>query len=326
MPVTTASGWLTAVRLARVAQILRLVLPTPPGIRQDSLERLAWRICGGPRDEISALITLLRDLGLVQVQQDTVRRSRAGDKVARTAAVGDLRPLGLALIRAGCFYDQARLLIESGTFDDSGSLVCSLKSARASSPQLLGVLRWWEGVTVLPSVVVPQELITELNTVWALLPPATEVPSWAVERKAVGDRAEMYTVQCERTKVGDPSKIIWVARDSDTMGWDIEDRSKEPRRYIEVKGRRDDDVVFFLSNNEWAKAHELGERYEIHFWGEIDLKREPAVEYAELRAAGYPVIVRNLPARLAEKRCEANPDRWRVAVLTGVEPTAPSER
>jgi len=173
------------------------------------------------------------------------------------------------------------------------------------------MLQWWEGVQLLPSVVIPKQLLTELNTVWALLPPPTQVPAWAVERKAVGDRAEMYSLQFEKTKV-DPSKVYWVARDSDSLGWDIEDRSLEPRRCIEVKGRRDHEVLFFLSDNEWSKAQEVGERYEIHFWGGIDLARDPAVEYTELTAAGYPLVIRDLPAQISKGTWEAAAVRWRI--------------
>ena len=85
----------------------------------------------------------------------------------------------------------------------------------------------------------------------------------------------MYTVQYERERVGQ-SSIFWVARDTDSLGWDVEDRSKTPYRYIEVKGRRDSELVFYLSEREWNKAHELGSNYEVQFWGSIDLTVDPA--------------------------------------------------
>jgi hypothetical protein len=276
---------------------------------------MLWRTCGGPYDEVSQLLTLLKNLELVVVQKGTIRRALAGHKIAKAATKGDLKPLGMTLVRAGCFHDQARVLIESGRVDERGNLQCPTKLAKAGAPQLLGVLTWWEGVKMLPSVLVPKELLAELNTVWALLPPPVESPSWALEQKAVGDRAEMYTVQYERTRIGDPSLIVWVARDSDSLGWDVEDRSVIPHRCIEVKGRRNEEVTFFLSDNEWTKAQELGPLYEVQFWGGINLARVPAIEYTALLAAGYPLVITNFSARLKDKELEAKPIRWRVSRL-----------
>lgn len=86
------------------------------------------------------------------------------------------------------------------------------------------------------------------------------LPGFALERKQVGDRAELYSVQTERSRIANPSVIAWVARESDTLGWDVEDRSVTPHRCVEVKGRRDGEVIFYLSENEWRRAHELGGR------------------------------------------------------------------
>jgi hypothetical protein len=67
-----------------------------------------------------------------------------------------------------------------------------------------------------------------IDTVCALLPPQPDVPKWAAERRAVGDRAEMYIVQYERSRIVDATRIIWVSRDTDSLGWDVEDRSVTP--------------------------------------------------------------------------------------------------
>jgi hypothetical protein len=203
-------------------------------------------------------------------------------------------------------------LVENGARDDDGNLVCAQRVARIGASQLLGLLGWWPDVRVRPEVFVPKALASELDAVWALLPPPFEVPTWAKERKAVGDRAEMYTVQTERSIAATPSAIRWVARDADDLGWDVEDHSSASVRRIEVKGRRDSDVVFFLSDNEWGKAREFGEAYEIQFWGMIDLQRDPAVEYAALREAGYPIILVNPAAEILAGAWVAEPVRWRV--------------
>ena len=312
MPNAIQSNWLTSVRLQRIAQALRVLPSGSPGLPIDEAIRAVWANCGGPHDEVRLLLEVLVGIGLITLQDASARRNRAGDRIAKAIKNGDLRPLGMTFIRAACFHDQARILVECGSSDGDGNLVCPTRAARTGAPQLLGMLQWWEGVQILPSVVVPKHLLTELNTVWALLPPPTQVPAWALERKAVGDRAEMYSLQRERTKVIDPSKVHWVARDSDSLGWDIEDRSHEPRRCIEVKGRRDHEVLFFLSDNEWSKAREVGERYEIHFWGGIDLGRDPAVEYAELTAAGYPLVIQDPSAEIGNGTWEAAAVTWRV--------------
>jgi hypothetical protein len=304
--------WFTASRLQRLA----LTLSSLPSSQQDipiteSMRRL-WRACGGPYDELAALLHVLMVLGLVLEVGTVTRRTVAGDRVAKAIGRNDLTPLGATLVRAGVFHGQSRFLIENGSSDGEGNLGCPLRVARIGASQLLGVLTWWRDVRLLPQVFIPKSLAIELNAVWALLPPPIEVPKWARERKAVGDRAEIYTLQTERSRVQNPSAIRWVARDADDIGWDVEDRSNAPIRRIEVKGRRDEVVIFFLSENEWNKAREFGPEYEIHFWGEIDLQREPAVEYAVLRAAGYPLVISDLASEMRDGRWIAEPVRWRV--------------
>lgn len=291
---------------------MRIVPSSAGAMHRDAAIRLVWSHCGGPYDEISVLLQLLDAIGLISFQDAVVKRSRAGDQIAKSIKAGDLRPLGMTLIRVGYFHDQARILIETGRTDTAGNLLCRSKVARAGAPQLIGILQWWDGVRVLPEVVVPKHLVAELNTVWALLPPETRTPSWAVERKAVGNRAEMYSVQREKTRVADPTQIFWVAQDSDDLGWDIEDRSTEPRRCIEVKGRRDHEVVFFLSDNERAKAKDSCINWEVHFWGGIDLSRNPAVEYAHLVASGYPLIIENLEREIDESKWDVRAVQWKV--------------
>jgi len=167
-------------------------------------------------------------------------------------------------------------------------------------------------VTLTPHVTVPAALLADLNSVWAIFPPPPEVPPWALERKEIGNRAEAYSVQLERSRVRDPALVAWVARDTDALGWDVEVRTANPVRCIEVKGSREPDVVFFMSQNEWQQAASLGGRYEVHFWGEIALKREPAVEYATLVASGYPVVLADPAALVQRNDYSATAVRWRI--------------
>jgi hypothetical protein len=84
-------------------------------------------------------------------------------------------------------------------------------------------------------------------------------------RKSIGNRGELYSYQLERLNAEVASDIVGVSRDNDNLGHDIEDRSVNPRRRIEVKASGDTTVRFFLSDNEWDKAHEHSDHYEIHF-------------------------------------------------------------
>lgn len=186
------------------------------------------------------------------------------------------------------------------------------REAIVRAPQLVSLLEVWKDVEVRPQVVIPFTLVSELETAWALLPPEPEVPEWQRERKAVGNRAELYTVQFERLRAADKTQIRWVARDADDLGWDVEDRSINPIRRIEVKGSRERHEMFFLSENEWKKAKEHGEFYFVHFWGGIDLTREAATEYAVLRSEGYPLVIQNPAKAINDGEWIATSTRWRI--------------
>jgi hypothetical protein len=66
-----------------------------------------------------------------------------------------------------------------------------------------------------------------------------------------------------------------------------------------------------LSDNEWTKARALGQNYEVQFWGEIDLALDPGLEYARLRALGYPIVITNLAAEL-QTTLEAVAVSWKI--------------
>lgn len=306
------SEWLTGVRIARLRSILLQIPSIPIQFSLQEAYRFLWKRCGGSLDEISKLTQILALLKLVRFNKEFLKRTPAGDKLVK-ALRQDETFLGLALIRAGYLYDQARILLETGKIDNAGALICSIRSARVTAPQLVAILETHVGVTVYPEFIIPASLVQELNSVWALLPPAAELPKWAAERKEVGNRAEMYTVQLERT-MGSPSQIRWVARDSDSLGFDVEDVSGSPSRCIEVKGRRDSEIIFYLSEQEWEKARAIGDRYEIQFWGGIDLSIEPAIEYSLLRANGYPLTFRNPVAQIGTT-LKSVAVKWRFSAL-----------
>jgi hypothetical protein len=257
-------------------------------------------------------LALLVELDLIRLHNAAYFRTRGGNKLTKSLRKGEATGLALALIHAGCFHDQARHLIERGTSDAQQRLVVARREAIVGAPQLLSLLELWSEVEVRPRVVIPSALVSELEAAWALLPPEPAVPEWQLERKAVGDRAELYTVQFERARAADKTRVHWVARDADDLGWDVEDRSTNPVRRIEVKGSRDRREMFFLSENEWKKANEHGENYFVHFWGGIDLTRKVAVEYAALRAERYPVVLQNPAKAIDDGEWNATSTRWRV--------------
>lgn len=306
------SDWFTPVRFRRLAGILPSIDGAAPGSPAADAARRVWRSCGGPLAEVEAHLALLVELDLIRLHNGAYFRTGGGNKLTKALRKGDPTGLALTLIQAGCFHDQARHLIERGTRDTEQRLVVARREAVVGAPQLVSLLELWSEVEVHPQVIVPSGLATELEATWTLLPPEPEVPEWQRERKLVGDRAELYTVQFERSRAADKSRIHWVARDADDFGWDVEDRSTDPTRRIEVKGSRDRREMFFLSENEMRKATEHGDNYVVHFWGAINLGREAAVEYAALRAEGYPLEIQNPAKAISEGVWVATSTRWRV--------------
>lgn len=315
------SSWFTGVRVERLSLALRSIRANTSGAPLAYTKRVLRRKCGGPSDEIVKIVNLLEKLNLVRIDKDSIRRVSAGSAIATALNRGDYIPLGFALMRAGCFHDQARALIESGTVEADGRFKCRLKLARTIAPQLVGLLTWWPEVQQHPFLFLSQEMVNELSSVWALRSPAEELPSWVTQRRRVGIRAESYSVQMERSKVSNPTLIAWVSKDSDTLGWDIENRSNNPYRLIEVKGSRNDAIVFYLTENEWKKANELKPQYVVHFWGEIDLNRDEPIEYSSLRAAGYPIVIENIAEKIAQGSWKATPSQWKVQPMENQETT-----
>lgn len=305
-----SAEWFTAVRIRRLLYALEWLGASPFGVTRGEVQRLLWRVFGGPFDDNQALLDVLVQLKLARQDGDTLKLTKAGAAVASLQIDSRARALGLTLIHAGRFHDQARLLLEIGFLDSNGDFRCQTLLARTSAPQLVGVLQFWSEVRLRPELFIPATLVSELNTIVALLPPEPRTPKWAADQKAVGDRAELYTVQFERSKTA-PPLISWAARDSDSLGFDVEDRSTSPTRCIEVKGSRDTELIFFLSETEFEKANELGSRYELQFWGGIDLSVDPSAEYALLRSKGYPTRIEHLSIQLEHMKMQ--PVRWRVS-------------
>jgi hypothetical protein len=209
-------------------------------------------------------------------------------------------------------HDQARMLLDSFPLAPDGSLKCPANLARRLAPQLVGLLECWP-VRQGAVFQFPPSLVDELVAVWALIaPPSGARALEDIRRKSIGDRAEAYSYQFERVSATSSSYIVWVARDDDNLGYDIEDRGTTPRRRVEVKGSGGREPRFFMSDNEWRQAHKEPSTYEVQFWGGIDLNRPAADEYTLLREQGYPTVFADLPTLVARGGLQAHPDRWRI--------------
>jgi hypothetical protein len=314
MERTISPSWLSELRVRRAGTVLlRLSTQGDVSNRRFAVKH-CWRAVGGSLDEVDDTIQLLVELQLVTSDKDRVGLSFAGKRVARALESGKVHALALTLIRAGYFHVQVLRLLELAIYDEHGNLTCDYKAARTNAGMVTSLLTWWPDVKVRPNFLVPSELAKELHTLVAITPPPKR---WLEERYEVGERAEAYSFQLERTNATDASKIRWVSRESDAFGWDMEDDNQNPQRLIEVKGRRDGSVEFYLSENEWTQAQANSSRYELHFWGEIDLRRDRNIEYAVLRESGYPLVIRDLASTLLDAaHWKMSATDWRVARLS----------
>ncbi|MDX3318318.1 DUF3883 domain-containing protein [Streptomyces sp. ME03-5684b] len=262
-------------------------------------------------DDVPALLEILAQVGLIETEATWLRLTKAGRKVATQDHRTGGRFLGLALIRSGVFAAQASRLLEVGTISDTQSMLCPAELAIRVAPQLIGVLRrFGQSVSLTDKLSVAADLVTEIGDVWSLLPPP--VTPEADYRKDMGNRGEMFSYRFCRINADDPTKVHWVARDDESLGYDIEDLNFTPKRRIEVKASAEKLVRFFLSPNELEVARRLGDDYEVHFWGGVSLKTPIKEEYERLARDGYPLIFRGLDALLESGRLYALPTQYVV--------------
>lgn len=262
-------------------------------------------------DDVPVLLDILMQVGLVEVEETWLRLSKAGRKVATQDHRTGGKHLGLALIRSGVFAAQASRLLEVSQVDSSRSLVCPAERAISVAPQLIGILRrFGQAVSLTDELRVSADLVTEMSDVWSLLPPS--VTPEADHRKDMGNIGELYSYRYCRMAADDPAKVRWVARDDESLGYDIEDLNFTPKRRIEVKASAEKVVRFFLSPNELEVARRLGGAYEVHFWGGVSLKAPVKEEFDRLTKAGYPLVFRGLTNLLTVGYLSAMPTQYLV--------------
>ena len=313
--MNVASDWFIAPRVRRLQRLVHLLPPRSPGIASNRLSIELRPHLDGPREEIPHLVHVLSQLGLLYFDSDRYSLSSRGRRAKTLSEDRAQRELAELLIQTGFLHDQVRQLIEASTVGQDGVAQSSVAQLRRSAPQLLGLLRVWPNVVGPSFVNIPPELFALIDTPWSLVP--SPVPDQGT-LGAVGHRAEAYSFHLLRRESNQPTSVVWVARDDQTLGYDIEDRSAEEVHRVEVKGSQGSAVRFYLSAHEHEVAHQYPSSYAIHFWGEIDVNRIPQMEFNALRQRGFPLRFEDLASHLADRRLDAVPTNYRVTLGPGV--------
>ena len=128
------SSWLTGTRTRRLLDVLAALPGGASGIPTDEARLRIWRLCDGPIDEVPVLLDVLVGAELVRVELGQYKRTPSGHRAIARRGPEGLRPVGLALLRAGYFHDQARALLDLGTNDADGNLTCPTRQARRACP------------------------------------------------------------------------------------------------------------------------------------------------------------------------------------------------
>ena len=309
------SHWFTAPRVRRLQRLIGILPRRSPGIANGQLENELRPQLDGPREEIPLLVHIIAQLGLLHLDSGHYYLSNNGRRVLTLSEDRSRREVAKLLIQAGFLHDQVRQLVEASTIDKDGLSLSRIGLLRHSAPQLLGLLRAWPNIVGPSFVRIPPDLFAEIDTPWSLVPPPQTQKDTL---EAVGQRAEAYSFHLLRLEADHPSSIVWVSRDDQSLGYDIEDRSLSGVRRVEVKGSQSKEVRFVITQHEHEVAHLDPSTYEVHFWGEINLTLSPNVEFTLLRERGFPLRFEDFAAHLVDHRLEAVPIRYRVTLGSGV--------
>lgn len=302
--------WFTADRIRRLQKLIVILSETPKGIGRNQLLLILKSHLDGPRDELPQLFNLLKILGIANIKGARIWLSRGWLQTANLTELEARRALSELIIQSGFLHTQVRFLhtqIQTSTIHDE-HIHAPLRPLRYSAPQLLGLLRSWPDVVGTSFVRLPRSLYLKLEAPWSLIRLPTPDDG---TKKVVGSRGEAYSYYYLRLESAIPTAVNWVALDTDTLGYDIEDHSAGFVR-IEVKASQQSEVRFYLSNNERKVAQENPSDYQVHFWGEIDLNRHPDKEFPLLRQRGFPIIFEDLTAHLRDGRLKAVPTGYKV--------------
>jgi hypothetical protein len=264
--------------------------------RHRAIHREPWeaaqlnRIFGRSARPLRSTLQQLSALGLLAYDRDgRWTLTSVGAEVLDGRAASDWGPLTSLTLRAGNLErDILAFLGEATTADDHARLL--KPRAQTIAPALAAVVGWQPAWRDDDEFVVPIDAL-KVAMAGAAMEIADGRPDWVGDRERVGHRAEAYSLRLERELHG-PGAILHVSRDEgDGFGYDLEDISTDPSRLIECKGSRSSTLSFVISAHELDVAQHNPDRYEIHYWGEISLRREPEEEYEALRDTDYPIVI-----------------------------------
>jgi len=266
------------------------------------------RARGRLRPEI--VLSRLAQIDLVRGVDDRWERTEQGDEVVGALVEKNWTPYCEALFGLDDVNCEATNLIKVG-ISTGLTWRCLLVRAQNAAPTLSAVLGWRADFRDGPTLVVPRELL-ELLSRAHLMATARDTPQWVKQREAVGHRAEAYSMRFEAMRLG-AARLLWVSVDvGDAYGYDIEADDEPERRMIEVKGSRGREVSFVMTGNERRAAERIGSTYEIQYWGEISLDREPGAEYEHLVGRGYPRILQDPAGAIDRGEWAVECVAWRV--------------
>lgn len=309
------SHWFTPPRVERLGRLLEVLPSRLEPVPTHSAVQIVWNHVGGPVDEVGHLLDEATACGLIESTPEGVGRTAAGTRARNQLREGDPSSIASRILRSGALADQARRLVQNIEYDPGTDCFRCPLSVRREIPQLIAILRLKEEVVVGESILLTRAMYEEVGAVWVFMEAAEHLPPWLRERQLVGHLAELFSWNHERLHVADPSKVKWVSKDDDSLGYDIEDLNPAQRRRIEVKGSRGPDVQFIMSPNEMAKARRHGDCYEIHFWGQLNVAADPQSHYAASVAAGYPVVIVDPAVEFDLGGWSLEPDGWRISMI-----------
>jgi hypothetical protein len=306
--------WFTAARLDRLIAVLRYI-PSRRNLEQLSraaAHRVLFPMVGGNSEEIHICVRVLEILKLAS-GTDFLNRTVDGDKVIRALRNGDPTALPLAVLRSGYFSEQVQHLISIARYEGE-DLIFDATRMRPMAAQLLGLLARLPDFAAGQPCRIKGSLRVDIESAWTLQ--AMPTPSTAATmtpRTEVGNRAELYSLQLERTRfIGAAPNVHWVSPEDPDAGYDIEVREGARLRRIEVKGSRAQTVSFTMSDNEWQAAAHFADDYEIHFWGTIRLEERQEFGYDRLISACYPIVILNPRQVLESYPWTIRSETWRV--------------
>lgn len=290
------------------ARALR-TLPSTASWDERRLYRELGRV-GVPKGLAAAATRLLEQVGAIKISAGFISATGSGRAAAMELAAGRWATYADLLMRSDALCNQLSRVLRHAEAAADGLRLYGPRTA-SSAPQLAVVLGWLDnGDQQSGYVALPMHLVARVTLAQ---PPKELIPSWVPRNGQVGWRAEMYSLLLQRT-TGGTADVVHVAADSPRYGYDIEDRSANGPKYIEVKGSTGTDFRFFITRNERAAAQRLGNEYSIHFWGGVDLASDMQEEYVRLRGDGYPLVLNNPEAEFNTDQVDISPSEWSVVV------------